>query len=69
MAVSADLVFASSHENSVGSVDVNLFLFLDENGRSTLRRKFRVLLRLETLEGAILAAQQVQLVLAVRFLQ
>ena len=65
MAVSADLILARAHENSVGAVDVNLFLFLDENGRSTLRRKFRVLLRLETLEGAILAAQQVQLFFAV----
>ena len=36
MAVSADLVLARAHENSVGTVDVNLLLLLEENGGSTL---------------------------------
>ena len=69
MAVSADLVLAGAHEDAVGAVDVDLLLLLQENGRSALRREIRVLLRLETLEGAILAAQKMQLFLAIRFLQ
>ena len=69
MAVSADLVLARAHENPVGTVDVNLLLLLDENRRPALRRQLRMLLRLQTLESAILAAQKVQLFLALRFLQ
>ena len=69
MAVSADLVLAGAHEDPVGAVDVDLLLLLQENGRSALGREIRVLLRLETLEGAILAAKKVQLFLAIRFLQ
>ena len=69
MAMSADLVLAGAHEDPVGAVDVDLLLLLQENGRSALRREIRVLLRLETLEGAILAAEKMQLFLAIRFLQ
>ena len=69
MAVSANLVLAGAHEDAVGAVDVDLLLLLQENGRSALWREVRVLLRLETLEGAILAAQKMQLFLAIRFLQ
>ena len=65
MAVSADLVLAGAHEDPVGAVDVDLLLLLQEDGRSALRREIRVLLRLETLEGAILAAQKMELFLAV----
>ena len=65
MAVSADLVLAGAHEDAVGAVDVDLLLLLQENGRSALRREVRVLLRLETLERAILAAQKMELFLAI----
>ena len=69
MAVPADLVLASAHERSVGAVDVDLLLLLDENCRPALRRQLRMLLRLETLEGAVLPAQNLQLLFAVGFLQ
>ena len=69
MAMSADLVLAGAHEDPVGAVDVDLLLLLQENGRSALRREVRVLLRLETLEGAILAAQEMEFFLAIRFLR
>ena len=69
MAVSANLVLAGAHEDAVGAVDVDLLLLLQEDGRPALWREVRVLLRLETLEGAILAAQEMEFFLAIRFLQ